>query len=479
MGANASKPAAPDQPNQRLVLFQQLAGQSRERENRRAQLFQFVAEARRTDRSRSPAERPSSSAGLSVTTSGFKSMSEAFAIIPEQITQSMANEVGQDRVDAALQKLATAHVTTSFSGSGLAEVAVAALGAQHATRVHFGRAIEWLPVCQKVLSARDPGRCIFEDISSLTGKIQCSKKGSVHCRNVARKAHCVTHKGMCEVQPAKLTEQWRMEIGGPPCPPWSSFGSGLGTDDHRYTYMQAWACLILKELPDIVLFENVSRFERRLLEVLLGKSYNIFLDDLDPRFFGYPMARPRCYGILVLKQHKWIGPSQSWLECMAAVKRVPAKNDPLIFAERPDLASRRQLTDSEKKHLKQYESLEPDHRLYGKDIVDLQQSTGRPVGTLKDNCLPTILTTNKLYVRSRSQFLSGAQLLRAMGWPVHASDSQTLGLAHKPLPPDVQDVDLKAMAGNGMFSPCLALACMAALLFVELTTKHEAQSSKQ
>lgn len=466
--------AASQQLNQRVALFQQIAGQVEEPENRRAQLFQCVAEARRADRSRSPPGHPSSSSALktpSLTTSGFKSMSEAFAIIPEQIVQSMASEVGQDCVDAALQKLATAHVTTSFSGSGLAEIAVAALGAQNATRVHFGRAIEWLPVCQKVLSSRDPGRCIFEDISGLTGKIHCSKKGHVRCQKAVQKAYCVTHKGMCEVPPAKSTEQkWRIEIGGPPCPPWSSFGTGLGTDDHRYTFMQAWACLILKELPDIVLFENVSRFERTLLDVLLGRMYKIFLDDLDPRFFGYPMARPRCYGILFLKKHNWIGPSQSWLECMAAVKRVPSKNDPLIFAEMPDLASRRQLTESEKKHLKQYESFQPDHRLYGKDIVDLQQSVGRPVGILKDNCLPTILTTNKLYVRSRSQFLSGAQLLRAMGWPVHASDSQMLGLAHKPLPEDVQDGDFKAMAGNGMFSPCLALACMAALLFVDLKT---------
>ena len=69
--------------------------------NHRARLFQSVANAQRADRSRSPPGHPSLPSDQM---SGFSSMDEAFTIIPEQIVQSMVDDVGQ-----GLQRLQLKH----------------------------------------------------------------------------------------------------------------------------------------------------------------------------------------------------------------------------------------------------------------------------------------------------------------------------------------------------------------------------------
>ena len=101
-------------------------------------------------------------------------------------------------------------------------------------------------------------------------------------------------------------------------------------------------------------------------------------------------------------------------------------------------------------------------------VFDLRQSSGRPVTSLSDGSLPTLRTTsNSLYFPKKRQFLSGMQLLRAQGWPIHESDSAELGLDHIKWPSHLSNAQNVEMAGNAMFGPCAALAVLTALMFVE------------
>ena len=191
--------------------------------------------------------------------------------------------------------------------------------------------------------------------------------------------------------------------------------------------------------------------------------------------FTVPMSRPRLYLILWRKDTcKWTGPSvEDWMEAMAPVKIMPekrgAKFNAEIFAALPDPLSTRTMTPGELKHLKQYKELLANERIR-KDItvVDLRQSKERPVTSLVNGCLPTLRTTcGSLYLLNKKQFLSGRQLLRAQGWPIHEVDSERLGLSHVVFPPSVCKTGLISMAGNAMFGAFPALAVFTALLFIE------------
>eukprot|EP00438_Fugacium_kawagutii_P006758 Skav231939 [mRNA] locus=scaffold2742:12418:13320:- [translate_table: standard] len=250
-----------------------------------------AAEARsRSPRPQGPEPQASSSPGPQSAArpprAAFQSMAKCFEIIPDGIIGSMRNALGDDCVDRALRKLGKARLTTSFAGSGMPELAIECMAAQVGVEVAHGPSIEWEWAPQQVLHCLNPDRCVLGDICGLVGKVRTNKIGEVRCKSFPTTAYCYTHGRMCSARGEVGDAEFELQVAGPPCPPWSAFGIGLGTDDHRYEYMQKWACLMLHRLPNIIIFENVSRFEKQILFILLGKVYTIHLDELDPSFFG-------------------------------------------------------------------------------------------------------------------------------------------------------------------------------------------------
>ncbi|CAJ1456696.1 unnamed protein product, partial [Effrenium voratum] len=259
--------------------------------------------------------------------------------------------------------------------------------------------------------------------------------------------------------------------------------TGVEALDPRYKSHEAWLAKIRADPPDVLVFENVERYPPDLLAAALGDIYHYSESNLDPsEVFSLPMARPRLYLLLWRKSTcKWAGPEvNSWIEAMAAVK-IEHKGpfDPEIFAAAPDMQSTRRMTNSEEKHFRQYENLIQQGLLRKTPVVDLRQSEARPVTALVNGCLPTLRTSSgSLYLVQLQQFLSGKQLMRAQGWPVHQEDSDALGLAHVELPASVGKTALVSMAGNAMFGACPVLAVFAALLYIEKAVIKLAESLK-
>ena len=229
--------------------------------------------------------------------------------------------------------------------------------------------------------------------------------------------------------------------------------------------VQAWVTRMLKEQPDIILFENVVGYPIHLLQESFRRTYNVLPGYLDPRMFGVPMARTRLYCLLIHKRRQWHGKAcEDWVAEFAGSETETAAGtyNALTYADTKDSEGTRALTPLEEKHLKQYlENPRSDV-----SILDLRQSLNiRVMGNLVDGALPTLRTTcGSLYMLGTKRFLSSFQLLRAMGWPVLESDSNALELQHHPFPLDVPVPKRFVMAGNGMFAPCVALAVATALL---------------
>ena len=225
--------------------------------------------------------------------------------------------------------------------------------------------------------------------------------------------------------------------------------------------------LMREEQPEIIIFENVATYDEEVLKLNFGDLYRLQKAQLDPRLFGYPMSRPRLYFILTRLGRAWLGCNPgSWLDEVQHVldrfnKEVMAS--PMMFAAEPDENSKRKLTPGEKKYLTQYRKLKKP-LLNRCAIVDLSQSGKQPVTLLVDGSLGSLRCNSKLYVQSVKEFLSGKQLMRALGWPVHLSDCETAGLSKRQLPEELSNSDLVAMAGNSMFAPCVSLTFLAIVL---------------
>ena len=462
------------------------------------------------DRSRSPRRLPAAGSHIVTQISDVK---DTF-LLPKHIVGSMASHYGEDRVKQALMKLKTGSLTTSFTGCGVAEATIEALAKTQGVDVNLGHALDWDSSCQSVIRCRWPSRCCFGDIKDLVKGLKEGKgKRPPSCSSLAEKAHCYTHQRMCSCQ-SVTTGGLDVELAGPVCPPWSAFGKGKGTDDPRYESHEAfrvaesvfcfvskfqgvgsfflvplhdgrmgpgkaWLAKVRRTAPHVLIFENVERYPEELIMRSLEDMYEISKATLNPpEIFSIPTARPRQYYLLYNKHKtKWVGPAEvgpplccSWLECVQpCMIQKPASLSPLIYTADPDSESTRKMTPSESKHLKQYQAMVKNKELRSNvTVFDLRQSSGRPVTSLSDGSLPTLRTTsNSLYFPKKRQFLSGMQLLRAQGWPIHESDSAELGLDHIKWPSHLSNAQNVEMAGNAMFGPCAALAVLTALMFVE------------
>ena len=162
----------------------------------------------------------------------FRRSGDTFSSI-NRMTRVLNSTFARDTAATVLRsRLANVVVTTSFSGIGLAEIGVAALAASVGAEVRFARAVEWDEHCRQVLMARS-SCCVHGDVEDML-----TSGGQLR-----RKVWCYKHQQRCSATLTLDSSAWHVELAGPPCPPWSSFGSRLGTADPRYKYHEA-ACLL-------------------------------------------------------------------------------------------------------------------------------------------------------------------------------------------------------------------------------------------
>eukprot|EP00435_Cladocopium_sp_Y103_P063496 s1331_g25.t1 len=429
----------------------------------RMALWASMAQSRQ-DRSRSPvrsgvnAGGPSSSRSAAVRAAtdlpGMSSVQDIFCL-PSHMVSRMSGELGKERVLQALGRLQSSSLTTMFSGCGLCEIWVEALASHAGVKVNLGSALDWEPTAQSVLCSRWPKRCIFGNVMDQVKGLKKGKKKPT-CKALASTCFCFTHQKQCSTALQFVP-----------------FGDGLE--------LLALLAKVRKRPPDVLIFENVDRYPGDLLADALSDLFDMLPAKLNPPdVFSVPMARPRQYWILWNKSTcVWVGPeiSESWLEAMQAVVIPKGTMDANIFTSDPDESSIRKMTDSERKHYRQYlqllkEQKEKEKKLKKKKhpitAVDLRQSNARPVTSLADGSLPTLRTTSgSIYMLEKKEFLSDQQLLRAQGWPIHPADSRRLGLDHAPWPSDLKRSAGIQMAGNAMFAAFPALAVFTALLYIE------------
>lgn len=437
---------------------------------RAAGMWQSMASSKRNNRSRSPRRGQNErvkvgSPGLkSKPLESFDSVEQIFSLEKHMIA-SVQKELGEDACAKAFMKLQDSVVATTFSGCGFTEISLMALAAAAGSSIAWGPCLDWDKPCQTVLSALHPTRCCFGDIADV--------------RNLKR-AWCYTHEKKCAPGIPKLSNQngFRIEVAGPCCPPWSAFGKGLGAQDERYKSHKDWQAKVKKDKPDIIVFENVERYDKTLLVKCFGKLYGIKVSKLDPPLlWQVPMARPRWYFILYLKETcRWVGPEdEDWGTGMAAVK-IPPQDEKLDFrilakaVNRTDNAlAKRPLTSSEEKHLKIYREAVREGDLRATDAWDLHQNgRRRPCTERVDGSLMTLRRNcGSIWVDSLKKLLTPRQLMRMMGWPMTEKDREALMLPDVRMPDSISDTQLCSMAGNGMFGPCSALTIFAAMLYVE------------
>ena len=147
-------------------------------------------------------------------------------------------------------------VTTTFTGAGFAEVALenladaarTFLGPASTTGpsfVSWGRACDNSKACQRLLVHRfGTSRCIFDDIlgwAEENWNIEgCPKPGRPPKCDLTLGSHasCVSHGGQCPLHSwhtaPKVLDRMLLELAGPPCPPFSRFGSKRGCRDARF-----------------------------------------------------------------------------------------------------------------------------------------------------------------------------------------------------------------------------------------------------
>ena len=452
----------------------------REMAAQRRQLFANALQSRRTRSNRTHKKMPAAATLKSIWKRvkcfklKFSSAADTFAA-PQHLVETMRASTTAPLVEEALSRFSNLVVTTSFSGAGFAELGLQALAASKKQPVNFGRAVEVDQYCREMLMSRHKSSCVFGNLMDLVVDLEMGTVEDPPKCSVAKQAYCYQHGKMCQVAPCRKSCQsteteMRLEVAGPPCPPWSRFGKRRGVDDERHKVHDAWVALCREEEPDLILFENVIGFRLELLSRNFADKYLLLPEILDPRIFGAPMSRPRFYCLLVHKRRRWKGTEPTWL--MDAAKAAggliaggPVKDmyDSSIYTELADDGSTRPLTSVEQTHLQQYKNM--TGRLKNAAVVDLSQSKGRPVGSLVDGALPTLRTScRSLYMRHSRQFLSSFQLLRAMGYPVHAEDAAELGVTYCPIPKQVPTKELFTMAGNGMYAPCVSLAVLIALM---------------
>ena len=218
-----------------------------------------------------------------------------------QFLQLAIDACGTQAVIDGMTKLGLFSIAAAFSGIGCGERCVVGLLA--AARKRYGkpfsegsqifRAIEWDEDCKWQLSSLNPNQHIFENITDIYNNLE----------RAPQTAYCWAHETQRRLRASSAAP--RLEIAGPPCVMHSRMGQRKAKQDPRYVTHESWINSIKRELPQVVIFENVNGYNRPNLDVLQDR-YDIQWACLNPIKNGFPVNRPRVYAVCLRRgQVKW------------------------------------------------------------------------------------------------------------------------------------------------------------------------------
>jgi len=210
-------------------------------------------------------------------------------------------------------------VSSHFSGVGSAEISIQMLSSwsRHVGRMMplalgQGWTCERAKGLQRLLQARVPGHCVFENVldrlvdlddamRASTGALDFERtRSSVMASRVSSHAQCATHGCLCKVERADI------DISGSSCRPWSKARAIRNGERRSHTdviLLLAWCRVIREDKPMIVIHENVRGFDVSLLVELLGDLYEIETLAVAPNDVGFSfLRRPRVYSVLTLQK---------------------------------------------------------------------------------------------------------------------------------------------------------------------------------
>lgn len=253
-------------------------------------------------------------------------------------------------------------VTTSYSGIGTAEAAVAEVARQlnltgSAVVLRMHGAVERDPKCLEALQLHRPcskSEHIFQDVNDripselarrlLQRAALLRRKVALHVDRVletlgkvaaddarakwvselgskfldqAKRAlgkldwskygqfsWCVRHGRMCPLKPAVGPRDAWIEIAGSTCVAWSTMGAGWGWLDASTVPCLTWAYWAASAEPDCIVHENVRPFDWKFFEdpAIFAGRYWVASQCHSPVDQGIPANRPRRYTVLLSKR---------------------------------------------------------------------------------------------------------------------------------------------------------------------------------
>ena len=212
----------------------------------------------------------------------------------------------------------------------------------------------------------------------------------------------------------------------------------------------------------VVLHENVCGFDIEALAFLLKDLYACEYVELDPRFFGWPVARRRRYTLFTLIGKASLARPLSEMRSILAYD-VGEGSALDFFTATAEACT---LTASQE-YLKRY--IEIGKCSVKHAVVDLAQNALlRQRNHCVDGALCTLTcSSSKMYATHLKRFLLPQEALLAQGYPVMSWAARASGCVHRSLDHQAASA-LDKLAGNAMHAACVGAVMAWAAGFVSL-----------
>ncbi len=377
--------------------------------------------------------------------------------------------LGRQRVVERLQAV-QGGFTTMFSGMECAAQAVGMLQSIALERyglqlqLKHDRMCEVNKHCRQLLLSNYSGNaCLFGDVRELVD----IPRGLKHIAKLQVRSHqpCYQHNGPCPV----VRSSSFLDISGPPCVLFSKMGKKEGfQDDERSKCHAVYFKLIAEEGPKLAIHENVEGYPGEVLQRHLP-GYEVAECTMNAKHFGVPMARKRCYRLLVRKGKMRWAVKESFQELYDKILTPAAKGMGRsgglcaedIFVKPGGPECEVTWTEKRREYLVHYKDQCPDVT-----VVDLSQNPReRPRATSVEELAPCFTRNTLLYSTILERFLTGTEMLAAMGLPVLPEHAAT-AYCEVFKTDGVTNAALMQMAGNAMHVPSVGFAILTALLCV-------------
>ena len=322
------------------------------------------------------------------------------------------------------------------------------------------------------------------------------------CFSHKSKSHCFVHGQYCglweglEPDTRQKSQKLVVVVAGASCTDFSRRRTGPcpklsgKTTKPFFIFLAEVKCLG----PDLFFYENVPNWPVEQLQEWLP-AYENFYVRVSPDSFGYPMSRPRVFGVLMKKERiVFSGSTDDFYSLQTA---LAASGD--IYFHAPDAAVRSsqwrrakgrgnvhphvnvdassipltdQVTPTTFARYLEYEKLR--HTRQGVDgsfLADLDQN---PQFGSCGPILPSLPTHNSVFSFSRGRFLLGTEFLAAMGENIYLADARTPStFLSRAFLERTSEKDLNYLAGNAFHMPL-----MGRFIFFVLGHIHQLPSMK-